>query len=1038
MKSPRLLACVLTACLGTTFSLNHAAAPVAASGATQQNELTSGATRASATGPVTAITIPGPLRSFLRMAGISQKAAPEEVLPLLASVVKTHGYIGGKPNEFLILVKRYLRQAAELSAIAQPEGVIHVSNCDQAKPLLEILGYRLRSSCGPHASLQTADSDRAFLTIDSGFPLADLEEALREDKPFNLPFPSTQLPVLFTPKDWNTIIAGPQTSDLLDSLLLHQDLARLFSSISRMDSETRLALYRSPGLAKLLRYSSVLDFYGGYLAVRNGRVVVPGGPAAETAWKELVGASPDSPGQFVVGLLAKDTGWLAAYFDALSSANSSRQVYFTQPARLKHFYEALRGPDSAPGATHGTFRPDPNLVLLVTSLELEPDGSVHVPGDLNVWKEVLQRNADSRRSQRWARRARQWTDSDQLIEALIALSREPINANSLQAYLTLCDIDRTRSTEQRLTPQSARALAEKFPRYGDQYSIFSEFSGLNNDSIARYLSVAEALDRIPPSSLRSNAIGIFQANVGLWQIFARQGEIPREDWNESWHRVLAPFSQINSSAQLFDAGRASMAELWRAATGRSNLTQDEVAALLAGPAQTSPEGRQVRSELAARIQSVLIAQRLISLDSLLTLGEGLIEMSQGKAIGDSLLPLATELHEFEMPRPIFNAQEKFESQHGHSDISHTTLQTRTNLAIIIKSGSPQELANARGRLAPFLRDTLVGLNYAYYEPPGAQMLFNNAIFVRSHDYTERLATEGTQPWKTPELVNLGVTAGGGTHLAGSLADLPYVLAMVEQDFVVPEHVSSLIWQDLVPSLLTNAVVARWWGVTRNELHAVALYQRAGESLLTAAAQNNDELRQRVTNILSQRLSPQRYERLENLLHSGQAERALDVVMPAESFFLAREFLRKFPNDVHYLGAPGTELQDLIRLHPDEVSWERLSTDFGASHPALAHTYARELTDSRFFPTFRNYSSRLLGESWESNNLYWARLADELGYPPVMLNRLAPQLTRRMIEKLFATTLEDWPALSRAMREAGEEFRQGKIAPLPPTSAGSDH
>jgi hypothetical protein len=36
----------------------------------------------------------------------------------------------------------------------------------------------------------------------------------------------------------------------------------------------------------------------------------------------------------------------------------------------------------------------------------------------------------------------------------------------------------------------------------------------------------------------------------------------------------------------------------------------------------------------------------------------------------------------------------------------------------------------------------------------------------------------------------------------------------------------------------------------------------------------------------------------------------------------------------------------------------------------------------------------------------------------------------MTAKIFATDLEDWPALQRAMQEAGEEFRQGKIAPLP--------
>jgi hypothetical protein len=32
----------------------------------------------------------------------------------------------------------------------------------------------------------------------------------------------------------------------------------------------------------------------------------------------------------------------------------------------------------------------------------------------------------------------------------------------------------------------------------------------------------------------------------------------------------------------------------------------------------------------------------------------------------------------------------------------------------------------------------------------------------------------------------------------------------------------------------------------------------------------------------------------------------------------------------------------------------------------------------------------------------------------------------MVEKIFATDFEDWPALLRAVRETGEEFRQGKF------------
>jgi hypothetical protein len=51
----------------------------------------------------------------------------------------------------------------------------------------------------------------------------------------------------------------------------------------------------------------------------------------------------------------------------------------------------------------------------------------------------------------------------------------------------------------------------------------------------------------------------------------------------------------------------------------------------------------------------------------------------------------------------------------------------------------------------------------------------------------------------------------------------------------------------------------------------------------------------------------------------------------------------------------------------------------------------------------------------------------------MLNRLVPELTRRMVEKIFATDMEDWPALLRAARETGDEFRNGKMAPLSNTS-----
>ncbi len=62
-------------------------------------------------------------------------------------------------------------------------------------------------------------------------------------------------------------------------------------------------------------------------------------------------------------------------------------------------------------------------------------------------------------------------------------------------------------------------------------------------------------------------------------------------------------------------------------------------------------------------------------------------------------------------------------------------------AAIEKAGNdPEKLKDVRGSLAPFLRDTLVGLNYIHYAPPGAQILHTNPVFVRSHDFIGFMGT----------------------------------------------------------------------------------------------------------------------------------------------------------------------------------------------------------------------------------------------------------------------------------------------------------
>src|SRR5205823_4994388 len=301
-------------------------------------------------------------------------------------------------------------------------------------------------------------------------------------------------------------------------------------------------------------------------------------------------------------------------------------------------------------------------------------------------------------------------------------------------------------------PQMVRQLADRFPSLGDQYPLFAEFHDLNNASIAKFLGVAEKVDRIRDVMLRGNALGIVQAEIGLWQILARQGQIPRERLNASWQEMLTPFSSVRSSVELYDAARASFANLERTATGKAGHSQDEVIALLAAPAQDTPEGQQVQQELAHRMRSVLQDQRLVSLDTLFGLGDGLTQLVQGQPVSENLLPLAQELREFEFPRPLFTSGERVEYVPGLVENTHTGLQTRIDLTKTIKKpGSRKELIEARGVLAALVRDTLVGLNYAYYEPPAAQMLHHNPLFVRSHDFSGVTWNSPVEAWKTSHL-----------------------------------------------------------------------------------------------------------------------------------------------------------------------------------------------------------------------------------------------------------------------------------------------
>jgi hypothetical protein len=253
-------------------------------------------------------------------------------------------------------------------------------------------------------------------------------------------------------------------------------------------------------------------------------------------------------------------------------------------------------------------------------------------------------------------------------------------------------------------------------------------------------------------------------------------------------------------------------------------------------------------------------------------------------------------------------------------------------------------------------------------------------------------------------------------LTGSLSRLPYAIAQAEQNFLTPRKEQALIWADLVPQLIINVTVPRWRNIAPEQVRWVALNIRRGRNLV-AAASLSPAIETPVIESLSRFLTPANLERMQDLLRGDTPERAAAELPPAYLYALATDPKMKDLSP----DATSVELAALAATGAPSLSPQAIARAFGTPKPTLTHSFTPGLLYLRTFPTLMGYSSRLMAESWESNNLYYAALADELGVRSDRLDSYVPEWNRTAIENIFATHLEDWPALIRSLNMTAESL-----------------
>lgn len=975
------------------------------------------------------IPIAGPLRSFARMAALTTDIRPEDLLGALARNIVTNGYQAANSNEaleqteYLKLVIRYLSQARELEKLAGPDKIIKIESCESAQTgdLLRVLGYRMRGGCGSEVVLETVNATRAFLTIDSGFPLAELEQSLRTNRPFTYDYHPTEVPVLYGPDYWLSGKDKP-SGEFVDSFIGDPSMCRLYLGLSKLDPRTADELRKTTTVQRIRAYAHVLDFYGGMFEIREGKAVVPGGARSEKAWAELAGASPDKPGAFFERLMARDDGWLASFFDSLSRISSNPtsgpvQNYLTEPERLKRFYAAIRGKVTSPGPARPVFRANTDMLLLTTRLRLDPDGRPHVPGNVEVWRSLFIDHPHGKYDGKLTKSAAGWKDPDDVLEALFALCRKAVENEPLKIFMALSDVDRHRKTP--LSPPITGRLARAYRDAGAQYPILAEVPETSDATINQFLDVIEANSQIKDQMIRADAAGTVQGLTGMWQIFYRQSSLPASEADKTLSAILAHFVKAKTERDIFDGGREGIKILLAATHSPSDASpQDRIVDLLAGTGAS--DNSDAHTQLVEDMIQIFEAQRLISLSAIFDLVDNLERVAKGEKANTALInKTAGRIADIQLPRASLSGVEKNSLSFGYWSEKHIEVQRKLNLRALIERAAtdPKKLDDVRGMLAPFLRDTLVGLDYIHYAPPGAQILHTNPLFVRSHDF---IGLQGSyQTWKNTEVLGSGWPSSAGGKLVGSLVGLPYALAEAEQNFLIPSREQALIWGDLVPQLILTATIPRWWNVTPGQLHWVGLHMSFAETLVAEAALNS-ERRQQVLEAMDRYAMPARVSKINQYLEKGDVRTALEEIMPSEMFALAADIVRaKKDSD----GLLAGEIRSAAAEAPQEINYVEISRAFGTPKPTLANSYSPELLNLRTFPTLMGYSSRMLAESWESNLLFYAALADQLHLPPSQLNVLVPSWTQETVERIFATHLEDWPALLRSLRLVGDDVRQ---------------
>ena len=869
---------------------------------------------APAASGTTGVWVPGGFDALAFIAHAKPGAAPDRFLTEYARAVLTNtsGADVKAIQAYRATVRDYFDRLHQLTALASQQGlqlVVTVSltgkkDRQRTQKLLDLLGWKLRKTkegvsieSGEKRSQAKRQDFASALAIDQ----AGMSRAFESGKSFQFPIPYEWAPIVRDEKLWRDEFYGKQnlSGGLPEAMALDLGLAQVYVGLSEIDQNTASALLSGLGLHTLAeKYGGRFSTFASALSVSNGRVAVPGGPAAETFWAELVGVSPADPAQFLRSLIENQGGMLLRWYYMLSELDAAHQRFFTlNQKRLSSFYQLFQEfPEARKEATYEAPFSD-----FLWQVPLDAKGRVAFPGSPEAWMVVKGRSARPDATDKFIKRAHTTVAPDLEDEILLRLARTRYKVHAergseLDNFLAVVHIEAHRKVP--LDEASAIALAQGYVEFAPFYAYFAALPDLSQPDFLAFFRFGEKLRNVDKQSL-NDILGQFDSLLELLRIASQAGVLNGKQSSEAFFQLCDGFSR---AATMRDYTLASLSAIRLLTGGNVAPPRASVvlrALLIGDPVPFSIDINGIprvldRRKLAERdFDRVLDLQKAPAIQNVLELATIAQEVSGAGGISSDQLR-ALEISAGALPNLELPKNAKMDDTFKKEVLSSRPLRIRELVAQLQRKAAKKkqkrkdyeafsgELLEALG---PQMRLALSGLIYARYFRSSDLLVADDPFFLRKHLFTK----VSTPPQLLPDSEIELSGEGSGSYLEGGFDRIGYIAGRVASASTKRSGENTeyaLIYQ--IGAIRTTD----WRHYDDHVQHLAALKITVAKEWCVEAARNPDLLNDLAEDTLGL-LSLQRRRELIGALSRHEWRAAWKAITLPDLYFLGDRFLRRY-------------------------------------------------------------------------------------------------------------------------------------------------